>query len=267
MPDVWKMVGPFFPVVEPGRRRANRFMASERERLTGKITQATRAGQKRWSSDADAYPEVEVEVEVERERSKASCSNLSSNEALVESHFPPEETATPEPTPPSVGRSSKATPKAKATAKPSHEAEKLAALLAGEVRRNAPDFRITPGKQRSWTKTADRMLRLDHRSYDDVADMIRWVQADEFWHSNVLSMDKLREKFDQLLLKAEPRQRRRPSGGIASRPPAPAAESDPLLECRVCRKRPATYMGPSFGDLCVEHMGRVPALPAPGGAA
>jgi hypothetical protein len=86
--------------------------------------------------------------------------------------------------------------------KPSHEAEKLAALLSGEIRRNAPDFRTTPSQLRKWAVTADRMLRLDSRSYDQIAAVIRWCQADEFWHSNVLSFDKLRDKFDQLLMKA-----------------------------------------------------------------
>ena len=193
-----------------------------------------------------------------------SCSNSekpSSNEAIVESLFSPEEpTPEPTPTPPTVSR------KAKATPKPSHEAEKLAGLLSGEIRRNAPAFRVTPGQQRKWAKTADRMLRLDHRNYDDVADIIVWVQHDEFWRSNVLSMDKLRDKFDQLLLKAEPR-RPRPSEGPRPAAPTPPVAPDPLLECRVCRKNPATYMGPTFGTLCIAHIGRVAPLPSPGGAA
>ena len=95
---------------------------------------------------------------------------------------------------------SKETASPKAT---DREAEKLAALLSGEIRKNAPDFRITPAQQRKWAAIADLMLRRDHRSYDEIASVIHWCQADEFWRSNVLSFGKLREKFDQLAMKAQ----------------------------------------------------------------
>jgi hypothetical protein len=86
----------------------------------------------------------------------------------------------------------------KSNSKPSHEAEKLAALLASEIRRNKPDYRIKPSQERQWAMTADRMLRLDGRQPEQIAELIRWAQRDEFWCSNILSMEKLREKFDQL---------------------------------------------------------------------
>jgi len=84
---------------------------------------------------------------------------------------------------------------------PSVEAERLAALLQGEILRNKPDFRITPAQLRNWAVTADRMMRLDSRTEESIAQLIQWVQMDSFWMSNILSMDKLREKFDQLAMK------------------------------------------------------------------
>ena len=87
---------------------------------------------------------------------------------------------------------------AKKKTQPSHEAEKLATLLQREILRNKPDYRITPAELRKWAVTADRMIRLDRRTEESIAQLIQWVQRDEFWMSNVLSMDKLREKFDQL---------------------------------------------------------------------
>jgi len=96
------------------------------------------------------------------------------------------------------------TPTSKKAAKPpSHEACKLAALLKSEILRNKPDYRITPAQIRKWELTTDRMLLLDGRSPDQIAELIRWVQHDEFWMANVLSMDTLRDKFDQLSMKAE----------------------------------------------------------------
>lgn len=84
---------------------------------------------------------------------------------------------------------------------PSEEAKRLAELLKSEILRNKPDYRITKTQLRKWAVTAERMIRLDGRSETRVAEIIRWVQQDQFWMANVLSMDTLREKFDQLELK------------------------------------------------------------------
>jgi hypothetical protein len=173
----------------------------------------------------NALPEKEKRQS--REETKNSSSELkSSSDQTSDFNSQSEEKVTPKPTPPDVDESSKATPKATPT--PSHEAEKLAALLSGEIRRNAPAFRITPSQLRKWAVTADRMLRIDRRSYDQTVDVIRWCQADGFWHSNVLSMEKVREKFDALVLK----------GGLHQRPrqPQSSPELDPSQEttCRRC---------------------------------
>ncbi|MCU1303275.1 MAG: hypothetical protein JWQ87_3559 [Candidatus Sulfotelmatobacter sp.] len=89
----------------------------------------------------------------------------------------------------------------KMTTTPSREACKLAALLKAEILRNKVDYRITPTQSRQWEITADRMLRLDNRTPEQVEGIIRWAQRDDFWMANVLSMDTLREKFDQLDMK------------------------------------------------------------------
>jgi hypothetical protein len=34
-------------------------------------------------------------------------------------------------------------------------------------------------------------------------NLIRWVQRDEFWMTNILSMESLREKFDRLSLQKD----------------------------------------------------------------
>ena len=51
------------------------------------------------------------------------------------------------------------------------------------------------------------MIRVDKRSESQIAELIYWVQRDEFWMTNVLSMDKLRDKFDQLFSKQRPQAR------------------------------------------------------------
>ncbi len=108
---------------------------------------------------------------------------------------------------------------------PSQDACRLAALLKSEILKNKADYRVTPAQERRWATTAQRMLDIDKREPQAIADLIRWVQRDEFWMANVLSMDTLREKFDQLELK----RNHLPSIG---RPPAVVA-------------LPANYIPPS----------------------
>jgi hypothetical protein len=47
------------------------------------------------------------------------------------------------------------------------------------------------------------MFRLDSRRADDIETVIEWCQANEFWQNNIISTQKLREKFDQLYLRME----------------------------------------------------------------
>lgn len=60
----------------------------------------------------------------------------------------------------------------------------------------------TPSRTKK-NRDAARLL-LDRDGYDvkQVAWMIQWATSDEFWRANILSMSKLREKFDQLKAKA-----------------------------------------------------------------
>lgn len=52
----------------------------------------------------------------------------------------------------------------------------------------------------SWAKGIDLMLRIDKRDFDEIHRVIEWCQNDNFWHKNILSTAKLREKYDQLVL-------------------------------------------------------------------
>jgi hypothetical protein len=89
----------------------------------------------------------------------------------------------------------------KITRLPSQQACRLSALLKSEILRNKPNCRITAAQERNWAVTAQRMLDRDKRSSEQIEKVIRWAQRDEFWMANVLSMESLRKKFDQLELK------------------------------------------------------------------
>lgn len=53
-----------------------------------------------------------------------------------------------------------------------------------------------------WLDAARLLVDRDGRSPQQVRNMIEWCQRDEFWRSNILSMPTLREKYDQMRLKA-----------------------------------------------------------------
>lgn len=61
------------------------------------------------------------------------------------------------------------------------------------------DRRPSVGEQ--WLVEMDRLIRLDGRDPELILQVIDWCQADEFWRGNILSSKKLREKFDQLLVR------------------------------------------------------------------
>jgi len=62
-----------------------------------------------------------------------------------------------------------------------------------------------PGQKKpdlsSWAKHIDLMIRLDKRDPAEIEKVIDWCQADTFWQNNILSTEKLRKQYDQLVLK------------------------------------------------------------------
>ncbi len=89
----------------------------------------------------------------------------------------------------------------------------LSHLLAELVAANGSP---RPRVSQEWATEEDRMQRLDGRDPALAEALIRWCQADPFWRANVMSMPKLREKFDQLRLHAA-REEGSGAGGTADR--------------------------------------------------
>jgi hypothetical protein len=59
-----------------------------------------------------------------------------------------------------------------------------------------------PTISKAWREATRLMLDRDGRSVIQIEKAIDWSTADEFWRANILSMPKLREKYDQLRLAA-----------------------------------------------------------------
>lgn len=60
-----------------------------------------------------------------------------------------------------------------------------------------------PTISKAWRDAARRLIDRDGRSVEQIIRAIDWCQDDDFWRSNILSMPKLREKYDQLRLAAQ----------------------------------------------------------------
>lgn len=106
-----------------------------------------------------------------------------------------------EKSPPAAGTKGKP----KLTPVPPQEALDAAQRLLDRIIANQPGCshaRAGLKRQRETvTRWADAMRLLnerDGRSWDEILAMVDWCQDDNFWRSNILSGDKLREKWDQL---------------------------------------------------------------------
>ena len=90
--------------------------------------------------------------------------------------------------------------------KPSPEAGELAHLLKSHILRNNPKAK-TPDDVTKWAIDIDRMLNIDRRTLEEIKFIIQFSQKDSFWCANILSAGKLREKFDQLYLRAKEKEK------------------------------------------------------------
>lgn len=81
---------------------------------------------------------------------------------------------------------------------------KLSQHLALRIRENNPKAK-EPDLQK-WARSIDLMMRIDNRGQDEIRAIIDWSQTDEFWKANILSTDKLREKFDTLTMHSKRRR-------------------------------------------------------------
>lgn len=86
-----------------------------------------------------------------------------------------------------------------ADATPRPEVEQLLDLLDEGIEANGAK---KPTRTKKNTDAARLLLDRDGWTVEQVSWMIRWATRDEFWRRNILSMSKLREKFDQLKLQS-----------------------------------------------------------------
>jgi hypothetical protein len=69
-------------------------------------------------------------------------------------------------------------------------------ILSNNENHKEPDFQ-------KWANDVRLMLERDNRTEEQIIYLIDWCQQDSFWKSNILSTSKLREKFDQLVIRVK----------------------------------------------------------------
>lgn len=101
---------------------------------------------------------------------------------------------------------------------------KLALKLKSCILQHSPRARIPDTQLQSWAKTFDLMMRIDHRTPQEIAQMIQFSTSHSFWHKNILSADSLRKQFDRLILEEKETKhgqgRDKPTGLSGANPPA-----------------------------------------------
>lgn len=80
------------------------------------------------------------------------------------------------------------------------DVERLCNRLADRIEANGSR---RPTITKAWRTSARLLLDRDQRTEDQVSRAIDWCQNDEFWRTNVLSMQTLRKQYDRLRLAAQ----------------------------------------------------------------
>lgn len=80
------------------------------------------------------------------------------------------------------------------------DVERLCARLADRIEQNGSK---RPTVTTKWRDSARLLIDKDGHTEEQVRAAIDWSQNHEFWRGNILSMPKLREKYDQMRLQAQ----------------------------------------------------------------
>lgn len=78
---------------------------------------------------------------------------------------------------------------------------RLSLRLYENILVNNPEYK-KPNLQ-NWANDVRLMMEQDNRTEEQIHYLMDWCQNDSFWKSNILSISKLREKFDQLVIRVK----------------------------------------------------------------
>lgn len=95
------------------------------------------------------------------------------------------------------------------------DVSQLLDLLDSELRSNG--VKKIPKRTKTNIDSMRRLIDVDGYTAEQIARIIRWCQQDAFWKANILSASKLREKYEQLRLRANEEREKRLSESALSK--------------------------------------------------
>lgn len=98
------------------------------------------------------------------------------------------------------------------------DAMRLCIHLADRIEGNG---NLRPTISQEWLTSARLLLDNDKRTEAQAHKAIDWCQASEFWRKNVMSMPKLRERYDRLRMEADDERKAQANGNGRSSAPGP----------------------------------------------
>jgi len=75
---------------------------------------------------------------------------------------------------------------------------RLSRLLRDLIVTRHPKNRAGRADMAKWAEDVEKLIRIDKRTPDEVEEVLRWSQENEFWQGNILSTAALRRQFDTL---------------------------------------------------------------------
>ncbi len=107
---------------------------------------------------------------------------------------------------------------------------RLTELLIELMEKNNPESsiikRLTLAGRGRWADVSRKLREIDGRTPAQIESVIRFSQDDSFWSGNILSLPTLREKWDQLVMKAKRNQGASAGSRVGAHPPASSAEKE-----------------------------------------
>ena len=91
---------------------------------------------------------------------------------------------------------------------------KCVEMLIASILDQMPGARVpgTEAAKQKWAQEIERMQRLDHRSQEEISQVLKYAVTDPFWKSNIRSTAKLREKFETLYIQNRNRKDQKNGG-------------------------------------------------------
>ena len=97
---------------------------------------------------------------------------------------------------------------------PRADAQGLCDHLADRIQKNSSNNK-RPYVTAKWRKQAEHLLDIDEHSLEEAHRLIDWCQDSSFWYPNIRSMDKFRQKYEQLLGQARAGNQPAPNAATA----------------------------------------------------